>query len=77
MILDGKQTALEIREELKNEISKMTIKPKLVVMLVGNDFGSQKYVASKAKVANEIGMVEETIVYDEETSEDIILSKIE
>lgn len=55
-ILDGKQTALKISERIKKEIQKCSRKPRLDIFLVGNDFGSQKYVEMKSKKAQELGI---------------------
>ncbi len=59
-LLDGKQTAAEIRAELKNEIDKLKQAgknvPGLVAILVGENPASEIYVRSKAKDCEEIGM---------------------
>jgi methylenetetrahydrofolate dehydrogenase (NADP+) / methenyltetrahydrofolate cyclohydrolase len=60
IIIDGKKTASDIREELKQKISKLKSKgknaPGLVTILVGEDPASQVYVRSKIKDCEEIGM---------------------
>lgn len=55
-LIDGKQVAENIREELKERISKMDTRPHLVVILVGDDPASQIYVNMKEKDAEQIGM---------------------
>jgi len=55
-IIDGKKTAESIRKELKEKIQTMTIKPHLVVILVGDDPASKIYVNMKERDAEEIGM---------------------
>jgi methylenetetrahydrofolate dehydrogenase (NADP+)/methenyltetrahydrofolate cyclohydrolase len=59
-IIDGKKTAAEIREELKEKINKLKAEgknvPGLVTILVGENPASQVYVRSKIKDCEEIGM---------------------
>jgi len=60
ILIDGKKTAQEIREELKVDIQKLKEEgrnvPGLVTILVGDDPASKIYVKSKGKACNEIGM---------------------
>ncbi len=59
-IIDGKKTAAEIREELKQKIDGLKAEnknvPGLVTILVGEDPASQVYVRSKIKDCEAIGM---------------------
>ena len=51
-IIDGKELAKNIREELKlkvDSLKKQGIFPKLAVIMVGNDPGSTVYVRNKSK----------------------------
>ena len=57
MILDGKKVSLKILNKIKEKVSKMSIKPHLVVILVGNDPASKIYVNNKRKAANEVGII--------------------
>ena len=73
-IIDGKKLAKSIRENLKIEcetLKKEGIRPKLAVIMVGNNPASKVYVKSKSKACNEIGieyeehLLEETITQQE------------
>ena len=59
-IIDGKKTAADIRNELKQKINRLKAEgkkvPGLVTILVGEDPASQVYVRSKIKDCGEIGM---------------------
>jgi len=58
-ILDGKQMAQEIREELRREVAALKLKgvtPGLGVVLVGEDPASKSYVSAKEKACAEIGL---------------------
>jgi methylenetetrahydrofolate dehydrogenase (NADP+)/methenyltetrahydrofolate cyclohydrolase len=58
-IIDGKQIAQGIREELKQEVAKLKTKgivPGLGVVLVGDDPASKSYVTAKEKACGEIGL---------------------
>lgn len=75
-IIDGKKTAQEIRSELKREIQNLKIKPKLRVILVGNNPASQIYVKNKEKYASEVGIKSETIRLPEDITEEKLLKQI-
>ena len=59
-IIDGKQVAAEMRQELASSVSKLKaergITPGLAVILVGEDPASQSYVTAKEKACAEIGI---------------------
>jgi methylenetetrahydrofolate dehydrogenase (NADP+)/methenyltetrahydrofolate cyclohydrolase len=80
-IIDGKQIASQIREELQKEIeelkSKQGITPGLAVVLVGENPASQVYVRSKNKAAHEIGVYSEQHNLDESTPEEELLQLID
>jgi len=76
IILDGKKTAEKLSEKLKEQVKKLDKKPKLAVLLVGDNPASLIYVNSKLKKAQNIGF--ETVLehFPEDTDEVIILEKI-
>ena len=80
MIIDGKKTAAELREELKKKIvelkSTYNAVPGLTVILVGEDPPSKIYVKNKEKFAKEIGINSEVIRYPEKIEERVVLDKI-
>lgn len=58
-LIDGKKVAADIREGLRNDIEALRAKgltPGLAVVLVGENPASKKYVASKEKTCEEIGI---------------------
>lgn len=58
-LIDGKKVAQDIRENLKKDIAALQskkIQPGLAVVLVGENPASQKYVASKEKTCEELGI---------------------
>ncbi len=78
-IISGTEVAEEIRTELKKrveELKKKGVTPKLVMMRVGEDPASVSYVAGKGKASEELGIASDTIVYPENTKEEVLLSKI-
>jgi methylenetetrahydrofolate dehydrogenase (NADP+) / methenyltetrahydrofolate cyclohydrolase len=81
ILIDGKKAAAELREELKQEVSKLKTKynkvPGLTVILIGDMAPSQIYVRNKEKSANEVGLKSEVIRYPEAVDEKTILDKIE
>ena len=81
MIIDGKKTAAELREELKKTVSELKSTynaiPGLTVILVGEDPASKIYVKNKEKFAKEVGMNSEVIRYSADLKEKELLNKIE
>ena len=76
-ILDGKQTALKISEKIKEDVQEFSRKPRLDILLVGSDFGSQKYVEMKSKKAQELGIECNIHSFDENVSEEELIRFIE
>ncbi len=79
-IIDGKETAARIREELQAEIAELAAQghqPGLAVVLVGNDPASEVYVASKVKTCAEIGMYSRKYALPAETTQEELIALIE
>ena len=80
VIIDGKKTAAEIKDQLKVKIDKLKAKgcvPNLTVVLVGEDPASKSYVGMKQKACEKIGMSSETIKLDESTTQEYLLDLID
>ena len=79
-ILDGKKVSAKVREDLKLEVDNLKkegIKPKLAVLMVGNDLASKVYVRNKNKACEEIGIEYEEFLLDEETTMEELLNVID
>ena len=76
-IIDGKVVSAHIRQELSSEVKELGIKPKLVVILVGNDPASAVYVRNKQKACIETGIEPLQITLPENTAEDDLLALID
>jgi len=77
MLLDGKMLSNKIKNELKAEFAKLDPKPKLVVILVGDDPASKLYIQSKQKACEEVGVISETILLDSTITEEQLVLEIE
>lgn len=75
-LLYGKPVADEILAHLKGEVLACEKKPRLDVILVGNDKASHLYVSLKEKTANEIGMEFFLHEFNEDIEQDFLLQKI-
>lgn len=77
-ILDGKACAKEILSDIKVQVEKMTRKPSLAVILVGDDEASKIYVKNKEKTALELGFKSKTYRLEKNTTaqelKDLILN---
>ncbi len=76
IILDGKILANKIIENLKDKTQTLTKKPKLAVLLVGDNPASQIYVRNKQKKAEYIGFDSIVLPLPKEATEDNILEHI-
>ena len=79
-ILDGKELAKKIRQSLKVRVDKLKengIKPKLAVIMIGNDPGSTVYVRNKSKACEKVGIEFEEFLYDDSLSEEELLKTID
>lgn len=78
-ILQGKEVAKSIREELASEVAelkKQGIVPGLTVVLVGDDPASHSYVRGKSKGCEEVGIHSELILKEASTTEEELLAII-
>jgi len=55
-LIDGVKIAARVREEVKEAVAKMPVKPGLATILVGDDPGSAIYVGSKRRACVELGI---------------------
>ena len=80
-ILDGKQTANEIKTELAVRVDQLILQgkrpPHLAAVLVGNDGASLTYVGSKVRSCDRIGYESTLIQLPEETTEAELLQQID
>ncbi|GEB31625.1 MULTISPECIES: bifunctional methylenetetrahydrofolate dehydrogenase/methenyltetrahydrofolate cyclohydrolase FolD [Brevibacillus] len=78
-ILQGKEVAKSIREELAVEVAelkKQGLVPGLTVVLVGDDPASHSYVRGKSKGCEEVGIRSELILKEASTTEEELLGII-
>ena len=79
-LIDGKAIAkavrLEVAEEVQAIFEQDGVKPKLAVILVGEDPASQTYVKSKEKACAQAGMESESYRLPESTTEEELLTLI-
>lgn len=76
IILDGKKLRDKILDNLKDKVASFQIKPKLVVILAGEDSASKIYVENKRKFAHKTGIISEVINYSSDVKESVLIDKI-
>ncbi|HYM93389.1 MAG TPA: tetrahydrofolate dehydrogenase/cyclohydrolase catalytic domain-containing protein, partial [Chitinophagaceae bacterium] len=80
-ILDGKKAAQYIQDELKIEVAQSANDgkkiPHLAAILVGTNGASETYVAAKVKACENAGFKSTLIRFEENTSQNKLISKIE
>lgn len=77
MIIDGKKIADSIQENLKDKIERLEVKPKLVIVQVGDDPASTSYTNIKQKACKKVGIPCVIRNLIEKTSEDELIDIIE
>lgn len=78
-VIYGKQLAEDLRQEMKQEVSDLHhrgIRPKLVVVIIGEDPASMSYVKGKQRASEKVGMDSDLIELSESTSEKELLDLI-
>jgi methylenetetrahydrofolate dehydrogenase (NADP+)/methenyltetrahydrofolate cyclohydrolase len=79
-IIDGKQTAAVIRGEIAAAVAEIKARgervPHLAAILVGNDGGSETYVAHKVKDCEEVGFRSTLLRMPATVTEDELLAKV-
>jgi methylenetetrahydrofolate dehydrogenase (NADP+)/methenyltetrahydrofolate cyclohydrolase len=80
VLIDGKATANQIKNEIAEEVKAIQSKgeraPHLAAVLVGNDGASLTYVGSKVRSCEKVGFDSSLIRLPEETTEAELLAKI-
>lgn len=76
IIIDGKQIAQRITDDIAKETAYLVKKPKLAVIIVGNNPASEVYVRNKQKKAASLGFDSLIIPLPETITEDNLLEHI-
>lgn len=80
-LLDGKAMALQIKDEIANEVRALTQQghraPHLAAVIVGEDGASMTYVANKEKSSHEVGYTSSVYRMSEKTTEAQLLETID
>lgn len=80
-LLDGKQIAATIREELTQQINDLVAKggraPKLGIVIVGHNPASETYVSNKMKACAEVGIEVEKIALEDTITETELLAVVD
>jgi len=80
-LIDGKKVAAEIKTEIAAQVTELKNSgkkiPHLAAVLVGNDGGSETYVAHKVKACQEVGFKSTLLRYPDTISETELLKTVE
>ena len=81
VLINGKTIAAQIKQEIAEEVANIKAAdgktPHLAAVLVGNDGGSEAYVAAKVKACEEVGFNSTLIRYENDVSEAELLACVE
>ena len=80
IILDGKKTSADIKDEIASEVKSITLSgdrpTHLAALIVGNDGASLTYVGSKVKACEKVGFDSTLLSLPESISEQELLNKV-
>ncbi|MDP3180549.1 MAG: tetrahydrofolate dehydrogenase/cyclohydrolase catalytic domain-containing protein, partial [Bacteroidota bacterium] len=80
ILIDGKKTADEIKNEIAQEVTKIVSTgkraPHLAAVLVGHDGGSETYVAFKINDCEEVGFRSTLIRFEDDVTESELIQKV-
>ena len=81
ILLDGKKTSNDIKEEIAIEVAQLISsggkRPHLAAILVGNDGASETYVNAKVKDCEKVGFQSTLVRLEDKVSEEDLLAAIE
>lgn len=75
--IDGKALAAKVKSQVAEEAGKLSRKPGLAVVLVGEDPASQVYVRNKIRACEELGIRSENHLLPADTTQEALLGLIE
>jgi methylenetetrahydrofolate dehydrogenase (NADP+)/methenyltetrahydrofolate cyclohydrolase len=79
-IINGREIAQQIRNEISNEIKKLNSKyhiiPTITTVKIGKDPSSELYLKLRDKACNEVGIKSNHLEFNEKISEDSIINEI-
>ncbi|QHX36391.1 bifunctional 5,10-methylenetetrahydrofolate dehydrogenase/5,10-methenyltetrahydrofolate cyclohydrolase [Spiroplasma sp. BIUS-1] len=77
-IIDGKQYAQELNTNLKNSIEQLEgkRKPKLVIVQVGDNLASNKYIKNKLNACSKVGIIGELKKFDQDINKEELKKEI-
>ena len=80
-LIDGKQTAAEIKAEIKQDVDQMVAdgkrRPHLAAILVGHDGGSETYVKNKVLACEACGFESTLLRFEDDITEGELLATVE
>ncbi|MDR2927470.1 MAG: bifunctional 5,10-methylene-tetrahydrofolate dehydrogenase/5,10-methylene-tetrahydrofolate cyclohydrolase [Cytophagaceae bacterium] len=80
-LIDGKATSQTIKQEIADEVKHIIAnggkRPHLAAVLVGNDGGSESYVASKVKACEEVGFNSSLVRFNSDVTENELLACVQ
>ncbi|WP_132700500.1 bifunctional methylenetetrahydrofolate dehydrogenase/methenyltetrahydrofolate cyclohydrolase FolD [Reinekea marinisedimentorum] len=80
-LIDGKAISIRLKEQIKLDVTSLTSQghrpPGLAVIMVGSDFASGRYVASKIKSCEEVGFKSKNYDLPETTKESELVELID
>jgi len=77
VLIKGKDISAKIKEEIREEVSKLRTKPGLAVIIAGDDPASKVYVSKKEQAAQAVGMKSVIIRLPENVSQEELEKQVD
>ena len=81
ILIDGKKVSAELKSAIRDEVTQRSIlglkQPHLAAILVGNDGGSETYVAAKVKDCHEVGFQSTLIRFSDNVAQSELMDAID
>ncbi|MBC6695481.1 bifunctional 5,10-methylenetetrahydrofolate dehydrogenase/5,10-methenyltetrahydrofolate cyclohydrolase [Terrisporobacter mayombei] len=72
ILLDARQLVAKKIDELRVRVNKLRMKPSLVIIRVGEDYASEKYVSNKIRKCEEVGIQSKIIHLQEDVEQESV-----
>ena len=76
-VIDGRQAASALRARVEQAVKRLSFRPSLAVILVGNDPASAVYVRTKDRAAKAAGLAVQTVRLPVEATQSAVIAAVE
>ena len=75
-VIDGKEVAQRVLREVAGKVAKLARRPKLAVLVVGDNPASQVYVRNKVRACEETGLLSQRVDLPADSPQEAVLERV-